>query len=214
MSLSAALLAFFLASADFKAGAFAVDVTPTLPISLNGSMADRTAVLIHDPLHARCFVFENGQAKIALVVVDSCMVPDPVMMDAKRLIQQATGIPPENVCISATHTHSAPTLREAFQSKPQESYPKFPDQQIPKGVANAMQQRRPAKFGWASAQAPDHVFNRRWKKKPGTIPPNPFGEIDQVQMNPKVGDQNLVEPAGPTDPEVIALSIRTKADAP
>lgn len=214
MSFSAVAFLLCLSSADFKAGAFAVDVTPELPISLNGSMQDRTAVLIHDPLHARCFVFDDGTSKIALVVVDSCMVPDAVMLDAKKRIKEATGIPPENVCLSATHTHSAPTLRAAFQSKPQEGYPTFLAQQIAKGVANAVQQRQPAKLGWASAKAPEHVFNRRWKKKPGAIPPNPFGEIDEVQMNPKVGDENLVEPAGPTDPEVMALSMRTRSDAP
>ena len=205
---------FAVLAADFKAGAFAVDVTPTLPISLNGGMQDRTAVLIHDPMHARCFVFDNGAAKLAIVVVDSCMVPDAVMLDAKKLIQEATGIPPESVCISATHTHSAPTLREAFQSKPQESYPRFLAQQIAKGVTNAHAQRQPAKLGWASVRAPEHVFNRRWKKRPGSIPPNPFGVVDSVQMNPKVGDADLVEPAGPTDPEVVALSLRTKTSAP
>src|SRR5687767_89639 len=134
---------FSMLAADFQAGAFAVDVTPTLPISLNGSMVDRMAVLIHDPLHARCFVFDDGAVKLALVVVDSCMVPDAVMLDAKKLIHEATGIPPENVCLSATHTHSAPTLREAFQSKPQESYPRFLAHQIAKGVTNAYAQRRP-----------------------------------------------------------------------
>jgi len=35
--------------------------------------------------------------------------------------------------------------------------------------------------------AAQHVFNRRWFLKPGTMPPNPFGGIDQVKMNPSSG---------------------------
>jgi hypothetical protein len=52
------------------------------------------------------------------------------------------------------------------------------------------------------------VFNRRWYLKPGTMPLNPFGELDQVKMNPGAGSPNLVEPAGPTDPTISFLSVR------
>ena len=55
---------------------------------------------------------------------------------------------------------------------------------------------------------PQHVFNRRWKMKPGTIPPNPFGGTDQVKMNPAAGSPDLVEPAGPTDPDLTVISVR------
>ena len=52
------------------------------------------------------------------------------------------------------------------------------------------------------------MFNRRWFLKPGTMPPNPFGGIDQVKMNPPAGSPNLVKPAGPTDPTVSILAVR------
>jgi hypothetical protein len=52
------------------------------------------------------------------------------------------------------------------------------------------------------------VFNRRWRMKPGTIPPDPFGnKTDRVQMNPPVASENLLEPAGPTDPDLWLLSV-------
>jgi hypothetical protein len=56
--------------------------------------------------------------------------------------------------------------------------------------------------------APEHVFNRRWFMKEGTVPPNPFGKIDRVKMNPPGGNPNLVEPAGPTDPTVSFIAVR------
>ncbi len=51
--------------------------------------------------------------------------------------------------------------------------------------------------------------------KPGAIPPNPFGETtDQVRFNPPQGSDLLDRPAGPTDPEVWFLSVRTPEGRP
>ena len=71
------------AAADgLPVGFAAVDVTPKLPISLNGGMSDRAARIVHDPLHARCL--RVGDA--AIVVVDSCMVPDGVVNAARAML--------------------------------------------------------------------------------------------------------------------------------
>ena len=48
----------------FRAGAYAQDITPTkLPISVNGGMQDRQATAVHDRLHARCLVLDDGTTK-------------------------------------------------------------------------------------------------------------------------------------------------------
>ena len=55
-----------------KAGAFAMDVTPTkFPISVNGGMRDGTATAAHDRLHARCLVLDDRKTRLAIAVVDS-----------------------------------------------------------------------------------------------------------------------------------------------
>src|SRR5262245_11431217 len=77
-----------------KAGAFAMDVTPTrFPISDNGNMADVQANGANDPLHARCLVLDDGNTKLAIVVVDSCMLPRELVEDAKAQASKITGIP-------------------------------------------------------------------------------------------------------------------------
>ena len=59
-----------------RAGAHAQDVTPEkFPVSVNGGFADRKATAENDPLHARCLVLDDGKTKLAIVVVDSCMIP-------------------------------------------------------------------------------------------------------------------------------------------
>lgn len=193
-----------------KAGAFAQDVTPpSFPISVNGGMADRQATKANDPLHARCLVLDDGTTKLAIVVVDSCMLPRDLVDQAKKLASEKTGIPVDNMLISATHTHTAPTSTGVFQSDPDEGYVKFLPGKIAEGIAKAHAARVPAEAGWGVADEPNQLFNRRWHMKPGTLLPDPFGGTDKVKMNP--GNQNpaLVEPAGPIDPQVSILSVRT-----
>jgi hypothetical protein len=55
---------------------------------------------------------------------------------------------------------------------------------------------------------PDEVRNRRWFLKPGKMPPNPWGLMDKVKMNPGYSDDVLDRPAGPIDPDVMILSVR------
>jgi hypothetical protein len=58
------------------------------------------------------------------------------------------------------------------------------------------------------------VFNRRWFLRPGTPIPNPFGGQDKVMMNPGRGRPELLEPAGPTDPQVGFLTVRSTGGRP
>src|SRR5687768_10362027 len=95
----------------FRAGAFAIDISPlTLPVIVNGGMTERTADKINDRLHARCLVLDDGRRQVALVVVDSCMVPRRLLDEAKEYAAKATGIPTDRMLISATHTHTAPSV--------------------------------------------------------------------------------------------------------
>ena len=59
----------------------------------------------------------------------------------------------------------------------------------------------------ARLDLPDQVFNRRWLMKPGTELLNPFGEPDQVKMNPG-NSPNLLKPAGPVDPQIAFSPCR------
>src|SRR5436305_11842138 len=46
------------------------------------------------------------------------------------------------------------------------------------------------------------------------MPPNPFGGIDKVKMNPGAGSADLVEPAGPTDPTIPIVALREPGGKP
>lgn len=199
-----------------RAGAYAQDVTPEkFPVSVNGGMSDRKATAANDPLHARCLVLDDGQTKVALVVVDSCMIPREIHAAARELAMKKTGIPAKNILISATHTHTAPTLAGTFQSEANEEYVKFLTEKIAAGIEKANSRLAAATLAAGVGEEPNQVFNRRWKMKEGVVNTDPFGgTTDKVKMNPGNQNPGLLEPAGPTDPRVTALSFRNAEGAP
>jgi neutral ceramidase len=196
------------APASFRAGAATGNITPWLGLSINGGMQDRRVEHVHDELHARALVLDDGATRLAIVVVDSCMIPRAVFDEAKRLAHAYTGLPVRNMLMSATHTHSAPAAGSVFQSDPDQEYLEFLTVRIADAVRQALNNLEPAEIAWGAGRVPDQVFNRRWKMRAGAIPANPFGEEDRVQMNPAAASPNLVEPAGPTDPDLSIISVR------
>jgi len=200
----------------FRAGAFAMDVTPKkFPISVNGNMSDVQATAATDPLHARCIVLDDGATKLAIVVVDSCMIPRELIEAAKALAEKRTGIPASHMLISATHTHTAPTLGGVFQSEPDQDYIKYLTGRIAQGIEEAHKNLAPAKIGWGSEANPAQLFNRRWKRERALMPPDPFGRTtDVVQMNPGYQAKGLIEQAGTVDPEVSILGVQSKDGKP
>jgi neutral ceramidase len=214
--LSTTLLAADPPAPTFRAGAATSNITPALGSAIIGGFLPFPATNVHDELHARCLVLDDGKTKVALVVVDLLGFHYVVSHEARKLIEQETGIPPTNVLISAVHTHSATSalgkkhfeFPEKIDDYQADDYQAFVARRIADGVKCAVNRLRPAQLGFITAEAPEHVFNRRWFLKPGTMPPNPFGGIDQVKMNPAAGSPDLVKPAGPTDPLVSILAVR------
>src|SRR5262249_37517209 len=107
------------------AGAATAVITPTLGVSLCGHMLDRTAETIHDDLHARTLVLDSGDVKLALVVLDLIAARKEWLGEIKHQIHGYTGIPMAHILISCTHTHSAPTPVNVFQSKADTEYLKW-----------------------------------------------------------------------------------------
>lgn len=201
-------------SRSFSAGAAVSNITPKIGLSMNGNFQDQLAKHIHDDLHARCIVLDDGKTRLAIVVADLCMVTREIVDAAKHRASSITDIPVGNMMVSATHTHSAGTAAEVFHSVPDKEYVDFLIERIADAVVRANNNLAPARIGWGVGSEPSQVFNRRWLMKPGTPITNPFGTVDQAVMNPGIGNPNLLEPAGPIDPEVPVISIQSLDGTP
>ncbi len=196
----------------FQAGAFAMDITPTkLPVLVNGGMYSRTADKVVDRLHARCLVLDDGSTQVAIVVVDSCMVPRALLDEAKEMASKATGIPTERMLISSTHTHSAPAAYGCLGTDADQEYAAELPALIAKGIQLAHKNLQPARVGWAVGKDPNNTFCRRWLMKDGTAATNPFGgtKNDRAQMNPGHANANKIRRLGPVDDDASVLAVQT-----
>ncbi|WP_166831154.1 hypothetical protein [Thalassoroseus pseudoceratinae] len=195
--------------ANFRAGAALSNITPKMGVVLDGTiMQIGPAKHVHDELWVRCLVLDDGATKLAFAEVDNTMVSRPIHDAAKAMIMKRVGIPPNHVCIAATHTHSTP--RAVIGLKDDDLHREYLDDlavKIADGVHRAYNNLAAAEIGWGSFREPRYVHNRRWRLKQAIT--NPFGESgEMVKMNPGGRNPNAVEPAGPVDDQVFVVALR------
>ncbi len=133
---------------EFKAGAAKRIITPDplLPVS-GGIGTPEPSTEKRGELWARALVFEKGDTRVALVGIDNLGWPAYWGDKTRALVPE---IPPENILIGATHTHSAP---DAYG---------FPDEEL-KHHADLKY------LEWACAQAADAVTEAMNNLKPATL---------------------------------------------
>jgi neutral ceramidase len=204
------MLTLLVEAGTLRGGAAAVDITPLqLPVSMTGGFQDRLAMQVHDRLHARCIVLDDGETRIALVVCDSCLITRDIYDRSKAEAAKSTGIPVNRILTAATHTHSAPTAVPLAQCHADPDYVKYLTRQITQSIVTAHSRLQPVGIGWGVVPVPEEVGNRRWFVKPEALQPNPFEALgDLVRTNPPRGVGLLVRPAGPADPDVTFLAVR------
>lgn len=209
------LLAFLLfttcvGAQPLKIGYAALDITPATGTPMAGYYSIRKAEGVHDPLMARALVLESGDARAAMVACDLVGVERPTVEAARRLIQQQTGIPPEAVMISATHSHTGPLMRSRFLEAADVESRRLADMymdQLPLKIADAVRvaasRLGPARASFGTGREPSLVFYRRFLMKDGTVRFNPG------KLNP-----DIVRPTGEPDPDVHVVHFDHADGAP
>ena len=196
---------------QFRAGAFARNIDPlTFPVWVNGGIAGQQSDRVRDSLFARCLVLEANGHKVAIAVVDNCILPHEITDSAKTLVQQRLGLPPERILIAATHTHSAVAVTGVHGCPVQEDYAALLPNWIAEGIIKADERLKPAQFGTTSVVAEKYIYCRDWLMKPGKANSTPFSgrQSDDVNMNPGYDNPNKLAPVGPIDRLIPILSIQ------
>ncbi len=199
-----------------RAGAFAMDVTPTsFPVIVNGGFLSKSAARAHSSLHVRWLVLDDGATRLALGVLDTCLIPAGFAREMRERAERLTGIPAAHIMLSATHTHSAPSLMQVLGTPPDAAYVAFALPRIVEGLQRAVAQLEPAQAGWAVAQAPDHTHTRVWIRRPDRMLRDPFDELTvRANMHPGYMNPDTVGPSGPSDPSMTLLAVRTPQGRP
>ena len=198
------------ARAEFQAGAAVIDVTPEkLPVIVNGGMLTKNADQVKTKVNARAVAVADGDTRIVIVVVDSCMMPRPLLDEAKAMASERTGIPTDHLLMSATHTHSAPSCMGALGTNADPNYVPFLKQKLVEAVEAALANLEPAKSGFAKADANEFTALRRWIRRPDRLAEDPFGNpTGRANMHSGRVWDDVTGESGPEDPDVSLLSLQ------
>lgn len=197
--------------AELRVGAARVDVTPDqFPVFVNGGMTSRSAAEIKTRVNARAIVVDDGDERLAIVVVDSCMMPKALLDEAKRLASTRTSLKADRIMISATHTHTAPSSMGALGTDADPAYVPLLRQRLVEALVAAEQQLQPARVGWGSAQAPQFTALRRWVRRSDRVDLDPFGNPTvRANMHSARNPEDATGPTGPEDPELSLIAFET-----
>ena len=206
------LLAPIDASAQLKAGAAVVDVTPLeFPVFVNGGMRSRSADKVIAPVNARAIVLDDGKERLGIVVVDSCMMPRPLLDEAKSLAAKRTKIRPDRMLISASHSHSAPASMGCLGTDADPKYVPFLREKLAEALAAAEANLEPARVGWAVGNAAEFTALRRWIRRPDRIADDPFGNpTGRANMHAGRNWDDVTGESGPEDPDLSLISFQAK----
>src|SRR5262245_36283068 len=203
------------AAADYQAGVAVVDITPPKNYRMSGYFNERLNTGTHDPLQAKAVVFRQGNQQAALVFCDLIGIAQDVSRRARQTAAQKSGIPAANILIHGTHSHTGPlydgALRRHFHDQavaksgkdPYEEvdYPAFLVERIVEAIAQAQAGAQPVKVSAGITEQRGLSFNRRFHMTDGSVRFNPG------KLNP-----DIVKPAGPIDPEVDVVLLKSPDD--
>jgi hypothetical protein len=193
-----------------------VDITPrTFLIDLVGELLPRAAVRKVAPLHARALALDNGSQRIVILVADTLMMSRELIDRVKAAASRSTGVPPDKMLISATHSHMVPRVMGALGTVENREYAKFFESSLIQAIEGAVRNLSPARVGWAVAEAPKHTNCRRWILRPDRIRQDPFGDPTiRATQHPGYQNPDFVGPAGPIDPQLSMVSFQSLEGRP
>ncbi|HOJ21068.1 MAG TPA: hypothetical protein PLU39_14665 [Armatimonadota bacterium] len=185
-----------------EAGAAQVCITPPVGTQLAGYFHQRVSESVRDDLFARALVLRQGNAAVALVSCDLICIEKGFAQPAKERIAARTGIPPENVLLCATHTHTGPEVRPGRICEVNEPWLERLPGLIADAVVTADQSRFAAQLSPARGSEGDLSFNRLFRMK------------DATELFGRGPAGSAIGPAGGIDPEVLVLKVSDSEGRP
>jgi hypothetical protein len=166
-----------------EVGVATVDITPPLGMPMRG-YASRKELSngIWDPLYAKSIVFDDGNKRVCLVVLD--LISPPPKEVRERIRQKAEKeLQISTILFLAVHTHAGPDLKPDLPSKENPWLPTL-ERNIYEVINNAASSKSPVtvETGYGSA---DISYDRRVV--------NPDGTVKMLWSNPDRKENNPVD---------------------
>lgn len=169
-----------------NAGAASADITPKGRQFLYGyPHVERYSTGMHDPLLSSALYLSDGPTEAMFIANDIIFISKAVARHVRKRITEATSIPPGNIMVTATHTHSGPMTVDYISNEADPAllrtdpeYVRFLEDRIVAAATEAYHSSRPAQLGLVVADGTGVGTNRR-------------------------------DPTGPADPQVPGLMVQT-----
>lgn len=165
-------------AATLYVGAASCDISPDMPSFLAGQFMARVSTGIEYPLTANILVLESREGEQTLdsamiLSLDTCVARAGILLPVRNAVHdQLPGFDLDKLIVAATHTHSAPPVRDGH-FKQQEGvqvpsdYIKFVVSKVGPAAKQAWEGRKPAKCSYGLGHAVV-AYNRRAVYADGT----------------------------------------------
>ena len=152
------------------AGTARIDITPDWPVMLAGfgqRTTPSTGVL--DPIFAKALYLSDGRDGLLIITSDLSNIAPALGRAVTQALVERTGLTDAQICLCASHTHSAPMPSYAGDDAPGvEAYEPFlRDKMIAVGAA-AIAAAKPSRIRTGVGQA-DIFLNRRTRGNPNRV---------------------------------------------
>jgi hypothetical protein len=178
------------------------DITPDAGMQMPGGFFKRTGKGVRDKCLAVACAVHDGERTVTLVGIDTLFVTKTIVDAARRGIQKAAKIPGDNVLVGANHTHSGGPITSCLGCDADPAYESRVEHGIVEAVTAAWSTLHAAEIGVGTGKEDGISFNRRFLMRDGR-------EITHPGTPGTPHHADIVGPAGPIDPDVGVLAVRT-----
>jgi len=183
--------------AALRGGCSRIDITPPLGTTLIGSKGQPSDT-VRDDLYAKAMVLSDGRTTVALLSIDLLYTAlEEITEPVRAILKEKLDIPPQNIMICATHTHSGPEVFTRSKLPPKsrvpvsdlaQAYLQVLIRKMADSVIVAHQGMQEVKIGAAVGQVPEVLYNRRPLAKDGRVKTT-------FSLPPEVVATRRIEPA-------------------
>jgi len=158
--MAAAFIPASVRAAELRAGVARADITPPIGSTMYGYSARGSNVSagVHDPLHAKALVLDDGKTRVALATLDLGDITHENTTNIKAIVKEKTGI--ESVLCVASHTHSAPWPGPGFPSE-KDPWIREAERKIAATIVEAAGKTVPVRIGVGSGEVREGHNRRR-----------------------------------------------------
>jgi len=162
-----------------KAAVCETNITPPVGVWLSGYAGRPSGCVgIHDELHARALVLDDGLSLACIVSMDLIALDFDMVETIRDGISHRVGIPAERVVLNCSHTHSGPSTRTLHaMGERDELYCNVMARKIVGAVQQAADMLEPVSLRWGRAPVQIGINRRQIREGQVIIGQNPNGPV-------------------------------------